>query len=314
MKTNKASNEKNTARRIIGFRVVENECIWMKAGIVSLRSCDNAYDCNSCPFDKAMTRAMGLGDDIGMLKHEPEWVEYLKKRYQGALRPCRHALTGRIDAPKICSLNYECYHCAFDQMLDATDLDQDIEAPRYQLVSGYQLADGYYYHRGHSWARFEHGGRVTVGFDDFLVKLLGPLHSLKLPELGKALVQNRVGWMLGRDKYQASVLAPVSGKVLAVNQKALQHPEITHEDPYHAGWLLILEADMPRRNRRGLAYGKESIKWMEMEGQKLLRLIGPEYENLAATGGILVGDVFGVFPQIGWDVLTREFLHTETTS
>ena len=50
-----------------------------------------------------------------------------------------------------------------------------------------------------------------------------------------------------------------------------------------------------------------------MEGQKLLTLMGPEYENLAATGGKLVGDVFGTFPQIGWGVLTKEFLHTETS-
>jgi hypothetical protein len=51
---------------------------------------------------------------------------------------------------------------------------------------------------------------------------------------------------------------------------------------------------------------------MEMEGQKLLTLISPEYENLAATGGKLVGDVVGNFPQIGWGVLTKEFLHTDT--
>jgi len=52
---------------------------------------------------------------------------------------------------------------------------------------------------------------------------------------------------------------------------------------------------------------------MEMEGQKLLTLINPEYEKLAATGGKLVGDVFGTFPEIEWGVLTTEFLHTDKT-
>ena len=69
---------------------------------------------------------------------------------------------------------------------------------------------------------------------------------------------------------------------------------------------------MPKKNLRGLFFGEESFKWMEMEARKLLKLIGPEYENLAATGGKLAGDVFGTFPQIGWDVLTQEFLHTDT--
>ena len=77
--------------------------------------------------------------------------------------------------------------------------------------------------------------------------------------------------------------------------------------------MFILEPDMPKKNLRGLFFGEDSFKWMEMEGQKLLTLISPEYENLAATGGKLVGDVFGRFPQIGWDVLTKEFLHSDTT-
>jgi glycine cleavage system H lipoate-binding protein len=254
---------------------------------------------------------MDLGDQFNTLEHAPQWVEYLKKRYRGESRPCRHALTGRIDAPKICTLNYECYHCAFDQMLDEADLARDAEAPRYKLASGYRLADGYYYHVGHSWARFEHGGRVGVGVDDFLVKLLGSPQSLMLPSLGETVEQNQVGWIFGRDKHKAGILAPVTGTVLAVNHKALEHPEITHEDPYHQGWLFILEPDMPKRNLRGLFFGEESFRWMEMEANKLMKLIGPEYEDLAATGGKLAGDVFGRFPQIGWRVLTKEFLHTD---
>jgi glycine cleavage system H lipoate-binding protein len=301
-----------TQKRIIGFQVVEDECIWMKAGVISFRICDNAYDCNGCAFDKGIRQTMNLDKDFNSQMHASHWIEYLKNSYRGASRPCRHALTGRIDAPKICTLNYECYHCAFDQMLDEADLVRDMEAPRYRMASGYQLADGYYYHMGHSWVRFEHGGRARVGFDDFLVKLFGSPRSLMLPALGETLKQNRVGWIFARNNHKAAVLAPVTGTVLAVNHKVQEHPEITHEDPYHEGWLFILEPDMPKRNLRGLFYGEESFKWVEMEARKLLKLIGPDYENLAATGGKLAGDVFGTFPRIGWKVLTKEFLHTAT--
>ena len=55
-------------------------------------------------------------------QQKPGWVEHLKTHFQGAERACLHALTGRIDAPKICSLSYECFHCAFDQMIDEYDL------------------------------------------------------------------------------------------------------------------------------------------------------------------------------------------------
>ena len=51
-------------------------------------------------------------------KNRPEWVEQLKARYPGSSRPCRHALNGSVSSPKLCALDYECFHCAYDQMLD----------------------------------------------------------------------------------------------------------------------------------------------------------------------------------------------------
>ena len=43
---------------------------------------------------------------------------YFKRKYNGANRPCRHVISKRIYDPKICIHNYECYNCAFDQLLD----------------------------------------------------------------------------------------------------------------------------------------------------------------------------------------------------
>jgi len=308
----KQKTSKDQARkRVQGFQVVEDECIWMKAGVVNFRICDNAYDCYNCPFDRGMRKAMGLESPTEVKEEQPAWVAYLKERYRGASRPCRHALTGRVDAPKICTMNYECYHCAYDQMLDETDLDRPTEAPSYELASGYRMAQGYYYHMGHSWARFEHGGRVRIGFDDFLVKVFGAPQDLALPPLGATLKQDQMGWTFGRNGHKAAILSPVTGTVLAVNHKSREHPEITHHDPYHEGWQFILEPELPKRNLKRLYFGEESFQWMEHETQELMGLMGPEYEQLASTGGEAINDLFGNFPDLGWDRLVRTFLRTE---
>ena len=177
MKKINEKKEKSIKKHLIGFRVVEDECIWMKAGVVNLRFCDNAYDCYTCPFDKGMQRAMVSGEKVGVQKEERAWAELLIANHPGSERPCRYTLTGRIDAPKICPMNYECYHCAYDQMMDDIDFAQIIDAPQYSSASGYKMADGYYYHAGHCWVRFEHGGRVRVGFDDFMVRLFGKVRA-----------------------------------------------------------------------------------------------------------------------------------------
>jgi hypothetical protein len=42
---------------------------------------------------------------------------------RSAPRPCHHVLSQRIHGLKHCILNYECYHCAYDQWLDEIDFE-----------------------------------------------------------------------------------------------------------------------------------------------------------------------------------------------
>lgn len=310
MKSKGKGKEKAERKQVKGFQVAENECIWMKAGVINFRICDNAYDCNTCPFDRSMKKAMNL-ESHPEKKASPGWVQYLRENYRGSARPCRHALTGRVDAPKICTMDYECYHCAYDQMLDDEDFTHLTPELSYKNISGFKVADGYYYHLGHSWVRFEHGGLARIGFDDFLVKLFGTVSKLNLPPLGSSLQQGEVGWTFSRGDHQAAVLSPVTGTLLSTNYRALEHPEITTSDPYEAGWLFMLEPNMPKRNVRKLYDDKECFQWIEEESRKLMQTIGPEYESLAATGGEVIADVFGNVPGLNWEELVTAFLHTE---
>ena len=306
----KTHKDQRKTNRVPGLDVVEDVCIWMKAGVINYRKCDNNYDCNSCPFDQGMRKAMGIKGEQQADKAAEGWVGHLKKTHAGADRPCRHVLTGRVDAPKICTLNYECYHCPFDQMLDEVDLALELESPQLTSASGYRMAKDYYYHPGHTWVRFEHGGRARIGIDDFSHKLFGPSKRLKLPPLGEKLRRNQVGWTFAKNGHEAAVLSPVSGVVLAVNHRIQKHPEVAHLDPYHDGWLLILEPAIPQRDLKGLYFGRESIQWMEHENGRLLSLMGPEYESLAATGAEPVNDIFESFPGISWQSLVEAFLLT----
>jgi len=311
MKNKPIKQQKTGKKRVSVYQVVENECIWMKAGVVNFRLCDNAYDCNNCPFDRGMRKAMTTKSKTGTKEKDPGWVQYLRERYHGSARPCRHTLTGRIDAPKKCIMNYECYHCAYDQMLDEEDFAKLIGEPKYKTVSGFKMAENYYYHLGHSWARFEHGGNVRVGFDDFFVKLFGAIQEVNLPPLGASLKQDEVGWTFGRDGKKAAVLSPMTGTLLSINYRAIEHPDITNQDPYQSGWLFIIAPDLPKGNLRRLYIDNDSFQWMEKESQKLMGIIGPEYEQLAATGGEIINDLYGNVPGLEWDRLADTFLHTE---
>ncbi len=102
-----------------GFQVIEDGCIWSEAGIVQFRLGDKVYDCRAYPFEGAVQKAVNADPK----RKSAGWEKHLKDIYKWTNNPCRHVLSGRVSAHKVCTKNYECYHCAYDQMLDEEDMD-----------------------------------------------------------------------------------------------------------------------------------------------------------------------------------------------
>ncbi|MBW1751699.1 MAG: hypothetical protein JRJ46_01040 [Deltaproteobacteria bacterium] len=194
-----------------GFKLLEDRCIWMKAGIINFRSCDYDNGCYNCPFDHAMRSAMGEKDTPERMEKQANWVSQLQKRYKVAAKPCIHFKSGRIESPKECAGNYECYACHVHEMLYAEKQAQTIKKPKYTNVSGFQVADGYYHHLGHSWVHMEHDGRVRVGIDAFISKVFGPAETINIPPVGAFLEQGEIGWLMTRNGLKAPMKSPLSG-------------------------------------------------------------------------------------------------------
>lgn len=290
-------------RGVVGFNILEDECVWARAGVVNFKRCGNGYDCNTCQFDKAMFQATQPKPEKARM---PSLREALGRKPANA-RQCRHMLTGRVDN-RFCANDYRCDVCEFDQMLDyLDDVYPSGDAPMIEVL-GYRYADTYYYHRGHTWARLESGGRIRIGVDDFAMRLFGRPDRWVCPETGKRIVQSAEALSLVRKENRADFLSPVSGTVVAVNQKVLEKPALAHDKPFGDGWLVLVEPDNVKKSMRGLNFGDDGKKWLLNEADRLHDLVTRDYGRLAATGAPPIDDVFGMAPEIGWRTLVDEFL------
>ena len=294
-----------------GFHLSDEECIWMRAGIINFHLCDNKYDCYNCAFDQSMREAME-GEYSPKKKLRAMDLEDQIEEYERDVNPCIHFLTGSNDAPAECSRNYECSDCPVHHYRANENeiLLRQLDELQYSKASGYNMAEGYYYHLGHTWVHVIHGGCVKIGVDDFFTKVFGNTHRLELLPIGTSMKQGHVGWLMARNGHKAPIQSPLTGTVIAVNHKAMEDPFITHNDPYEEGWLFQLEPWFLKRESEALYARDDCLKWMEHENQDLLKLLGPDYEGLAATGGRPTDDLFGACPEIGWDRLVRRFLRT----
>jgi glycine cleavage system H lipoate-binding protein len=296
-------------QRVRVFPMSENQCIWMKAGVVNFKICENAFDCTSCAFD------MGIrGKSVQKPTALVSWKEVMNQPHLH--KECRHMLTGRVIF-KLCSHNYECHNCAYDQLLCTYDellCEEDLSAHSAVQVNkagGFMVADGYYYHKGHSWARIEHGGFVRLGIDDFAWRLLGPT-DISLPQIGTKLKPNQTGWSIKREGMTAEVLTPMSGIVMATNQNSVRQPNLSKQDPYGKGWLVIIDPVGGLRNKtRNLLFEQKAVSWLNAEVRKLEELVmNVNGVPLAATGGEMVDDIFGNLHDVQWEDLVHKFLLT----
>ena len=280
----------------------DHPCIWMQAGAVSKKHCNNYYQCNTCKYDQGLKKRVAEGRQIS-------WQDALRRR-ESAHRTCRHALTGRT-GNRICAYNYNCGTCDFDQYLE------DVLAPATggngapaTYVHGFALARGHYFHNGHTWARIESGGLIRIGLDDFSLKLLGQADKFELPLTGKELHRGEAGWGFNRNGNEAEVLSPINGIIMSVNPAVRKDPAQANRDPYGNGWLFTVHTRDIDGEMENLMDDEQGRPWISRETDTLIGMIETVNGPLAADGGILVDDIFGRLPSLGWRNLARTFLKT----
>ncbi|MFH1852361.1 MAG: glycine cleavage system protein GcvH [Candidatus Neomarinimicrobiota bacterium] len=98
-----------------------------------------------------------------------------------------------------------------------------------------------FYTNDHEWAS-NSGGEITVGITDFAQGELGDIIFVELPAVGQEFSQGDPFGTIEAVKTVADLYAPVSGKIIDVNQDLDDEPAKINSDPYGAGWIIKIEA------------------------------------------------------------------------
>jgi glycine cleavage system H protein len=100
------------------------------------------------------------------------------------------------------------------------------------------------YSKEHEWVLVE-GNVVTVGITDYAQEQLGDIVFVELPGVGDKVSKEDAFGVVESVKAVSDVYAPVSGKVLEVNDDLPENPEMLNEDPYGDGWMIKVEMSDP---------------------------------------------------------------------
>ncbi|HTY00790.1 MAG TPA: glycine cleavage system protein H [Bacteroidota bacterium] len=175
-----------------------------------------------------------------------------------------------------------------------------------QIPAGVELAIN------HTWMKKDHGSVITVGFDEFIARFFGKVERIVLPAIG-----DRVENMFLMDGERSlPLLAPVSGKVVAVNRQVLMDPSLAYADPYDQGWLLKVE--VPSRQAVVAPIVSAASDWLKQQivtaREFFLGHPGAVNYALMQDGGTVVDGVLKMYDNAVWAEFGRTFLAVPAAS
>lgn len=96
------------------------------------------------------------------------------------------------------------------------------------------------YSEEHEWVKVE-GNLARIGITDFAQSELGDIVFVELPEVGTEVTANEPFGSVESVKTVSELYAPVSGKVVEVNEELNDNPEYVNESPYEKAWMIVVE-------------------------------------------------------------------------
>jgi glycine cleavage system H protein len=115
------------------------------------------------------------------------------------------------------------------------------------------------YSSEHEWLA-PAGRTAKVGITGYAAEHIGDIVFDEHPKVGATVMAGSSFGVIEAVKSVSELFAPVSGTVVAINERVAKEPELVSADPYGAGWLI--EVDMS--NEGELAALKDSAGYRDL--------------------------------------------------
>lgn len=95
------------------------------------------------------------------------------------------------------------------------------------------------YSKDHEWVKVD-GDKAYIGISDFAQHSLGEIVFVELPEVDTEFSKDEAFGVVESVKAASDLYIPVGGKVVEINEKLVDSPELVNEDAY-GSWMIVVE-------------------------------------------------------------------------
>lgn len=191
-----------------------------------------------------------------------------------------------------------------------------VSAPALQIAGKpypLRVPEGIFFAKSHTWLNLFPSGKVRMGVDDFIGRLMERPQVTLLKREGEPVAKGEPLIVLKEGDRQLTVRAPITGEILTVNNRLETTPGLMREELFSNGWAYVLRPNK-FKELTALLFGEESRDWMLGEFRRLRDLLarvvptGTLAPAALQDGGVPVA---GILKHVNEDVCRRieeEFL------
>jgi glycine cleavage system H lipoate-binding protein len=175
---------------------------------------------------------------------------------------------------------------------------------------------GLYFDKTHTWAFMEKDGVVSVGLDDFLQHITGPITGIEMKFPGEKIKKGEVLFTIIQHGKHLHVYAPVSGTIKQSNEQLKSRAGFINESPFTEGWVYKIEPAGWLKEIQLLTLADSYKKWIRNEFIRVKDFLTDsintqhlEYAHIVLQdGGLLKDNVLAEFGPEVWDDFQTKFL------
>jgi len=121
------------------------------------------------------------------------------------------------------------------------------------------------YTKSNVWVKIISNDIARIGITDFAQQKLGKILFVDLPDIDTEHDQFDSFIIIESDAVMKEIFAPLSGKVISVNEEIDDDPSIINHEPYEDGWLVEIELSHDEEIKELIDYA-EYMNLMDSEG------------------------------------------------
>lgn len=96
------------------------------------------------------------------------------------------------------------------------------------------------YTKDHEWINIDED-YALVGITNFAQKELGDIVFVEIESLDKEINSGEVFGSVEAVKTVSDLFMPITGKIVEINKKVVDNPELVNSDPYGEGWMIKIK-------------------------------------------------------------------------